>query len=77
MSWLRGEIEALRNFPKVPERFGQFLRPLKRIIRRKSKHEESEPVVSQEIPRVDEIIIPPNPFGSVQCTPSGMFDKKI
>ena len=64
MSWLRGEIEALRSFPE------RIMRPFRKIIRRKSSFEEVREE-SAGIPRVDEIIIPPpgNPFGS----PSGRF----
>ena len=61
MSWLRGEIESLRSFPSVTER---FLRPFRKMIRRKSSQVD-EPV--DEVPRVDQMLIPPNPFGS----PSG------
>ena len=64
MSWLRGEIEALRSFPE------RLMRPFRKIIRRKSSFEEVREE-SAGVPRVDEIIIPPpgNPFGS----PSGRF----
>ena len=66
MSWLRGEIEALRSFPE------RLMRPFRKIIRRKSSFEEVREE-SAGVPRVDEIIIPPpgNPFGS----PSGRFTR--
>ena len=67
MSWLRGEIEALRSFPSLPER---LMRPFRKMIRRKSSQmEETVEEATAEIPRVDEMLIPPNPFGS----PSGMY----
>jgi len=39
MSWLRGEIESLKNFPSVPDKFKKSFKRLKSIRRKKEKPE--------------------------------------
>lgn len=49
MSWLRGEIDALKSFPSIPDRFKQSFRKLKNIGR-KNRTDKAPPPEPPTLP---------------------------
>ena len=66
MSWLRGEIDALKSFPSIPDRFKQSFRKLKNIGR-KNRTDKAPPPEPPILPSPTPPPKPPVVESSEEC----------